>query len=112
MARSPAALVAPALLLLAGCGRTLFFPEPAPPCVFDADCPAGLRCVNQRCTHLEGFDASSVSWLGQFGERCDGGQACGSGLCIGGPSGAFCTRACDGGCPGAYACKQVPGLSA
>jgi Putative metal-binding motif len=76
--------------------------------VFDADCPAGLRCVNQVCGVLDDRDSGQPIYQRQFGERCDAGSTCASGLCVGGPAGSFCSSRCDAGCPSAYACKEVP----
>ena len=104
--------LAGALLAAAGCGRSLFFPAPDPPCVFDSDCAAGLRCVNQVCRFLPDVDAGPTRWRRGFGEGCDAGDDCRSGLCVGGPRGAFCSQACDAGCPPAWACKEVPGAGA
>jgi hypothetical protein len=97
-----------ALVLASACGRTLFFPS-TQPCVFDADCPDGLRCVNQVCTTFELPDAGRRGGK-RFGEPCDAGAECDSTFCVGGPVGAFCTATCDAvdaGCPTAYACKRL-----
>jgi hypothetical protein len=94
-------------VVLAACGRTVFS-IPELPCVFDRDCPPGLRCVNQICRELELPDASVVRGNKRFGEPCDAGVECESARCIPGPVGAFCTVTCDGGdCPVAYSCKSV-----
>ena len=90
------------------CGRTLFVPR-SEKCVFDADCPTGLRCVNQECTTLDTPDGGPRKK--RFGQPCDGGAECNSNFCVGGPAGAFCTEQCsvgDAGCPSSYDCKHVP----
>ena len=90
------------------CGRTLFYPRDER-CVFDADCEAGLRCVNQVCTTFELPDGGPRKK--RFGQPCDAGAECNSAFCVGGPVGAFCTEVCgagDAGCPGSYDCKHVP----
>ncbi|MBL8914394.1 MAG: hypothetical protein JNM17_27055 [Archangium sp.] len=101
-------------LAIAACGRTLFVP-PESPCVFDADCPMGLRCVNQECTTLIIPDGGPEFGKKRFGQPCDAGMECASNFCVGGPTGAFCTQNCaalaDGGvnaCPASYDCKSVP----
>ncbi|MFT3707106.1 MAG: MopE-related protein [Archangium sp.] len=102
------------VVALAACGRTLFVP-PDEKCVFDADCPVGLRCVNQECTTLDIPDAGPEFGKKRFGQPCDAGTECASNFCVGGPVGAFCTRLCDtlsdGGnndCPASYECKATP----
>jgi hypothetical protein len=90
------------------CGRTVAYPHPQK-CVFDADCDAGLRCVDQLCQDLVILDAGP--FLKRFGEPCDAGAECDSRSCVNGPRGAFCTRGCDAadaGCPDSYACAKVP----
>lgn len=92
---------------LFACGRTVPLPHPQK-CVFDSDCEAGLRCVNQVCQVLDLPDAGPKRGEKRFGEPCDGGAECASERCVGGPSGAFCTQDCgDAGCPFAYACKDL-----
>src|SRR4051812_42712973 len=97
-----------ALVLLFSCGRTLpwFYPTP---CVFEADCPSGLHCVNQLCQALTDVDGGDHGHK-RFGEPCDAGVECESALCVGGPSHAFCTSGCgtDAGCPFASDCKVAP----
>ena len=99
-----------ALLMLGlglSCGRTVVFPR-VQTCVFDADCPEGLQCVDQECRVLELADGGPGGK--RFGEPCDAGAECQSSFCLGGPSGAFCSRACDGadaGCPSSYGCKGL-----
>ena len=44
----------------------------------------------------------------RFGEPCAADLECDSVRCVGGPRGPFCTVDCDGGCPSAFVCKQVP----
>jgi hypothetical protein len=93
--------------LAPACGRTVVFPKPVR-CVFDADCAEGLRCVDQVCRELEFPDGGPGGK--RFGEPCAAGGECASSFCLGGPAGAFCTRACDGadaGCPSSYACKGL-----
>ncbi|MHB8874097.1 MAG: putative metal-binding motif-containing protein [Myxococcaceae bacterium] len=93
-----------ALVLAAGCGRTLTWGSTTP-CIFDRDCPEGLRCLNQLCVEESALDAGL---LGKpFGESCDAGAECQSGRCVGGPRGSFCTIGCQGACPGAFVCKQL-----
>ena len=95
--------------VLSACGRTLFYPREEK-CVFDSDCDAGLRCVNQVCTTFE-FPDGGVRKK-RFGQPCDAGSECNSELCVPGPVGAFCTERCEtgdaGACPDSYACKRVP----
>jgi hypothetical protein len=97
------------LLSLASCGRTVFFVR-VDPCVFDSDCPDGLRCVNQECRLLDERDGGRLRGTRRFGELCDGGAVCESSFCLNGPQGSFCTTECggDGGCALGYACKRVP----
>ncbi len=98
------------LVLLAGCGRTKHSTRVGP-CVFDADCADGLRCVNAVCTTFELRDGGYDYGLKRFGEPCDAGTECNSTFCLGGPAGAFCSVVCgsnDAGCPDAYECKRVP----
>jgi hypothetical protein len=112
-ARSFLLLALCAVATLSACGRTLFFPR-TEKCVFDADCPEGLRCVNQECTTLDLPDGGPLFGRKRFGEPCDAGTECGSTFCLGGPAGAFCTESCgvvDAGCPTAYECKHVPNPS-
>lgn len=100
-------LFASVLAAMAGCGRTIVVPRDVR-CVFDADCPEGLRCVDQVCRVLDVLDGG-LGGKG-FGAPCDAGAECASSICLGGPSGAFCSRPCDGadaGCPTSYACKGV-----
>ncbi|GMU60333.1 MAG: hypothetical protein AMXMBFR34_20960 [Myxococcaceae bacterium] len=100
------------LLLLTGlfhaCGRTIPKPREVK-CVFDSDCDAGLRCVNQVCQVLELPDGGPKRGNKRFGEPCDAGLECDSARCVGGPTGAFCTLDCgeDAGCPYAYDCKGL-----
>ncbi len=101
-------LAAAMLALTSACGRTEPWPRAPEPCVFDRDCPDGLRCVNRVCRLLEDVDASVPERKKRFGEPCGARDECASGLCVGGPRGAFCTSACDAGCPTAYVCKRVP----
>ncbi len=102
-----------ALAAISACGRTIIFPR-VEHCVFDSDCAAGLRCVNQVCRVLDTFDGGRHGK--RFGEPCDGGAECDSLFCLGGPRGAFCTAECgfDAGCPTAFECKRLldPGLPA
>jgi hypothetical protein len=95
---------------LFSCGRTFVFPPEPTPCVFDSECPAGLRCVNSQCVVREAFDAGSTTHLKRFGESCGHGVECTSTLCVGGPSGRFCSAACDAGvgCPSGFDCARVP----
>ncbi len=102
--------LAPLLLLLTACGRTLFYTSDQP-CVFQSDCPPPLHCINQVCQPLTDADGGRRG-IKRFGEPCDAGFECDSTVCVGGPAGAFCTQPCglDGGCPLAYECKVAPTL--
>ncbi|MDP3151684.1 MAG: MopE-related protein [Archangium sp.] len=99
--------------LLSACGRTLFYPR-SEKCVFDADCEAGLRCVNQECTTFEIPDGGLRKK--RFGQPCDAGVECNSNFCVPGPAGAFCTEPCGAGdagvCPDSYDCKRTEVRSA
>ncbi|MBS1149945.1 MAG: hypothetical protein H6Q89_1643, partial [Myxococcaceae bacterium] len=97
------------VLALLGCGRTLTH-EVRQPCVFDRECPTGLRCVDQLCRVLDEGDGGKFRGALRFGQRCDAGSQCESDRCVGGPTGPFCTRDCDdalAACPDSYTCKQV-----
>ncbi len=105
------ARIASLLLVLAGCGRTQVYPITAP-CVFDLDCPTGLRCVDQVCRVLDEGDGGKFRGALRFGEPCDAGTQCESDRCIGGPTGAFCTRPCElDACPDSYTCKSLAAQS-
>lgn len=99
------------VVLAAGCGRTLFISVESK-CVFDSDCAAGLKCVNQECTPFELPDGGPLFGKKRFGEPCDAGAECGSTFCLGSPLGSFCSSVCeteDGGvCPSSYTCKRAP----
>ncbi|MFO0593923.1 MAG: MopE-related protein [Myxococcaceae bacterium] len=99
------------VLALGACGRTLFVPAEEK-CVFDADCPTGLKCVNQVCTTFDLPDGGPLFGKKRFGEPCDAGAQCGSTFCVGGPLGSFCSAPCGerdaGECPSSYDCKEVP----
>ncbi len=98
-----------AFFLLVGCGRTVTYPV-SHPCVFDRECPGGLRCVDRLCRVLDEGDGGKFRGALRFGERCDAGSQCESDRCVGGPAGPFCTRDCDGttaACPDSYVCKQI-----
>ena len=103
-------LVLATAALFSACGRTLFYPR-SEKCVFDSDCDAGLRCVNQECTTLNIPDGGPLFGKKRFGQPCDAGVECGSTFCVGGPTGTFCTEPCgaaDAGCPDSYDCKHLP----
>lgn len=102
-------VVAVCCLALA-CGRSEPVPRPAAPCVFDSECPSGLRCVNRQCLEVTEPDAGPGRRK-RFGEPCQKPEECESSYCLPGPQGSFCTVACaDGGCPEALTCKAVPAL--
>ena len=78
------------------------------------DCPSGWACIgvnsNQGALNLclpsaeGGGDAS-------FGERCDNGPDCSSGLCIQSGQSSFCSEVCidDDGCPSGASCYALSG---
>lgn len=94
-----------AALLAFACGRTEPEPVPPPACIFDRDCPTGLRCVNRQCLAVPELDGGGGTK--RFGEPCDAGAECESSFCLAGPRGAFCTVRCEGTCPTAFECKRV-----
>ncbi len=100
------------VVALAGCGRTQNYPY-HPPCVFDRDCAAGLRCVDQVCRVLDEGDGGRFRGALRFGESCTVASQCESDLCVGGPTGSFCTSACgtaDSVCPDSYVCKDAQSI--
>ncbi|MGA9523240.1 MAG: MopE-related protein [Myxococcaceae bacterium] len=96
--------------VLSGCGRSGPLADRPRACVFDRDCPDGLRCVNGQCAEVK--DAGGRQGWKQFGEPCEHTDECLSGYCLGGPRGAFCSMPCDGECPSGFDCKVVPDPSA
>ena len=98
-----------AFVVLAGCGRTQAY-RILQPCVFDSECATGLRCVDQVCRVLNEGDGGKVRGGKRFGETCAIADECNSNLCVGGPTGNFCTSFCgatDAGCPSSYVCKDA-----
>ena len=104
-------------------------------CVFAADCPTGMNCVNGQCstsnpiadlfsnqsdtaedspdvTSGEGstaLDSASAEILTdqQFGESCIENLQCASGWCLDSPDGGYCSQTCDLGCPQGWTCKTI-----
>lgn len=95
------------MVLLFSCGRTVTYPR-SHACVFDVDCSAGLRCINQECRELVVVDGGRGGK--RFGEPCDAGAECEGSVCVRAPQGAICSRACDlgdAGCPSSFECSRV-----
>ena len=105
------------------------------PCIFGADCPQGMNCINGYCSSEnpfgdlgfpdfgqgdvageDGIDASgSEVDAGQaevfqplpFGDGCTSNLQCESGWCVDSPDGGYCSKTCDDGCPDGWLCKIV-----
>lgn len=80
-------------------------------CVFNADCPSGLRCtcVDAACTCQVGARGAGKSGV----DACASGDDCESGLCVeGAPSaGLVCSGPCAAGCGSKLPrCVNVAGL--
>jgi hypothetical protein len=70
----------------------------AQPCDDHLSCPEGYECTNHECASL----------APTFGEQCNFGEDCASGLCLNaGGDDAFCTRECGVSCPGGYQCTRI-----
>ena len=46
-----------------------------------------------------------------FGNPCNSGSDCSSGVCVEGPDGSVCSAPCDGSCPDDHECLPLEGLS-
>ena len=102
--------------------------EPCP-CVYRADCPAGMACANGLCTAADAVnvvggtdDPDAVGGDGvsgtegdapshpqqAVGEACNGNLDCESGWCVQALEGGYCASSCGvGDCPEGQACKKV-----
>lgn len=72
--------------------------------IFDTSVPGEV--VEDTSSDTTG-EVSDVIVPGGFGAPCTGNTDCDSGLCVEGPTGFLCTRACAESCPPGYDCRGV-----
>lgn len=77
------------------------------------DCPSGWACIgvnSNRGTVNLCLPSAEGGGDASFGERCDSGPECASGLCVTDGQRAFCTELCmdNDGCPGEATCVSIP----